>query len=653
MWQTRWWAVLGLGIAVGAGGCAPRSVDRTALVDLQRDLPLGGASFDATAYDASVGRTFPDELTRLRRALEAVRAAAPDSARVRRVLFERLPQGQRCLFGIPRSGVEFLREGILTTSVFRRIAVNVDHSLDDLERNVLALAAVQRGAMASADGALNAVVAQPADLYSILRQKLADRSVESVYVLSLNVPYAGECEGSERLVAYSWYFAGGGGTREATFVGIDRIDVADSESRAEIRFPDSSNVAAPFHAIWEGVSLANDFLFRDGLPAPILGYLPNLLTSAAVNAALILKESAFELAKLPLNGFACAAGRDGERWKSFFGASWTPIANVCEIGSHHIAVAVAQGGSTPFLASVWELFTALPVAGPYFSDYLNDPWCSSSEAPARRNFSGGAGTASERDAVAAGAGLATVYLTRGIHGGGTAAQGNALWLAQTRAALQAANGVQQPRVEEVAFCYGTLVDSIWSLLNLSSGPSYVMANEIAKREPHGADAAPPIVAMLAHSGGVQRAAVASRLLWRRDVFTELVYGAAGPSVGPAAARPGAFGVVLGAGEFRRQDFTSQFSWVVAALERALVLPLELPLVGPIWQFSAPANGRYDGVLNADIYRTGASASFTHHNPGLVSESRRDTSLQYYGGELADRIELLRLRRAALAAAQSP
>jgi hypothetical protein len=79
--------------------------------------------------------------------------------------------------------------------------------------------------------------------------------------------------------------------------------------------------------------------------------------------------------------------------------------------------------------------------------------------------------------------------------------------------------------------HGTAVDVTWSMFNLSHGPGYTEARYVM-------DHADPNdrIYLAGHSGGVQRSASASRILWHHRYRVVKVAGIAGPSIGQGLCR---------------------------------------------------------------------------------------------------------------------
>jgi hypothetical protein len=85
-------------------------------------------------------------------------------------------------------------------------------------------------------------------------------------------------------------------------------------------------------------------------------------------------------------------------------------------------------------------------------------------------------------------------------------------------------------VKVVPFRYGSAVDVLWSLFNISHGYAYEMASAIVlKCNVNPGDS----VALSGHSGGVQRILTTARILYDDGIRVKKMYGIAGPALGYA------------------------------------------------------------------------------------------------------------------------
>ena len=144
-----------------------------------------------------------------------------------------------------------------------------------------------------------------------------------------------------------------------------------------------------------------------------------------------------------------------------------------------------------------------------------------------------------------------LFLTRGIFGGDNSAQNMSLWAdylrrpseecRQDKPSYQSDNsspeeinltdkGNNNTCVKVIPYRYGSNVDVLWSLFNISHGYAYDMASEIAlKCNVNPGDS----VALSGHSGGVQRIISTARILHDDGINVKKMYGIAGPALGYA------------------------------------------------------------------------------------------------------------------------
>ncbi|MCP4253285.1 MAG: hypothetical protein GY775_07725 [Candidatus Scalindua sp.] len=149
-----------------------------------------------------------------------------------------------------------------------------------------------------------------------------------------------------------------------------------------------------------------------------------------------------------------------------------------------------------------------------------------------------------------------LFLTRGIFGGDNSAQNMSLWAdyfrrssGECRQDKPIIHQHENPSPEEknltvkennnkvcakvVPYRYGSNVDVLWALLNISHGYAYDMASEIVlKYNVNPGDS----VALSGHSGGVQRIMSTARILYDDGINVKKMYGIAGPVLGYAPCR---------------------------------------------------------------------------------------------------------------------
>ena len=144
-----------------------------------------------------------------------------------------------------------------------------------------------------------------------------------------------------------------------------------------------------------------------------------------------------------------------------------------------------------------------------------------------------------------------LFLTRGIFGGDNSAQNMSLWAdylkrpsgecRQGKRAYPSDNSSSEKikltdkennntYVKVIPYRYGSNVDVLWALFNISHGYAYDMASEIAlKCNVNQGDS----VALSGHSGGVQRIISTARILHDDGINVKKMYGIAGPALGYA------------------------------------------------------------------------------------------------------------------------
>ena len=123
-----------------------------------------------------------------------------------------------------------------------------------------------------------------------------------------------------------------------------------------------------------------------------------------------------------------------------------------------------------------------------------------------------------------------LFLTRGIFGGEAHEQNTSFWVRYFRNHLEGTNDDNVISVEAIPYKYGSNVDVLWALFNISHGYAYDMASEIIFNY----DVNPGDTVLLSgHSGGVQRILSAARILNDDEINVKKIYGIAGPALGYA------------------------------------------------------------------------------------------------------------------------
>jgi len=123
-----------------------------------------------------------------------------------------------------------------------------------------------------------------------------------------------------------------------------------------------------------------------------------------------------------------------------------------------------------------------------------------------------------------------LFLTRGIFGGEAHEQNTSFWVRYFRNHLEGTNDDNVISVEAIPYKYGSNVDVLWALFNISHGYAYDMASEIIFNY----DVNPGDTVLLSgHSGGVQRIISVARILNDDEINVKKIYGIAGPALGYA------------------------------------------------------------------------------------------------------------------------
>lgn len=308
-----------------------------------------------------------------------------------------------------------------------------------------------------------------------------------------------------------------------------------------------------------------------------------------------LKNAAFEIAKVPFSTIAgLLFGRDvwnypAQNVIAAYNALYVEAATETHRG--------AEGG-------LYRLLTEIPLVGQLFQ------------------YNSG-GDRMERDELPQDI-RRKIFLSRGIYGGNKWGQDTGLWALFARQSYPDTYDVYSP-----PYRHGTVIDVVWSMFNLSHGPAYSEAKYVmdqASREDR--------LYLAGHSGGVQRSAAASRILFHHGYKVVKVVGIAGPSIGQALVDrryPEAFKVYLNTGSGANQDVTSKVGNVAGAfsmlLDYAVIVPLKYTLGSlgglVIWD----REGAYRvadrfGFSNATIVEVERKPSSRHQTPMRLSFTDR-------------------------------
>ena len=127
-----------------------------------------------------------------------------------------------------------------------------------------------------------------------------------------------------------------------------------------------------------------------------------------------------------------------------------------------------------------------------------------------------------------------LFLSRGIFGGDVHKQNTSLWVQYFKKRPEYTKYDNKPFiVEAIPYKFGSIVDVLWALLNISHGYAYDMASEIVFTY----DTNPGDTVLLSgHSGGVQRNIATARILNDDGIKVEKIYGIAGPALGYAPSK---------------------------------------------------------------------------------------------------------------------
>jgi hypothetical protein len=308
---------------------------------------------------------------------------------------------------------------------------------------------------------------------------------------------------------------------------------------------------------------------------------PWRITGYPFSLVIGLKNAAFEIAKLPFSTIAgLLFGRDAYNY---------PLENLL---TAYDALYVEATTQTTRGAEwgLYRLLTETPLVGQLF----------------QYNFGG---DRSEPDVLSQ-VTRRKIFLSRGIYGGNKWGQDTGLWT------LFARQSYPNYDIYSPPYRHGTVIDVIWSMFNLSHGPAfsearYVMDHATRKDRLY----------LAGHSGGVQRSAVASRILSNLGYPVVKVMGIAGPSVGQALVDPrypDAFKVYLNTGSGANEDVVSKVGVVAGTysmlLDYTVIVPLKYTL------------GTLGGLVIRDRERAYRVADrFGFSNASIVEVQRKPSS----------------------------
>lgn len=324
------------------------------------------------------------------------------------------------------------------------------------------------------------------------------------------------------------------------------------------------------------------------------------------SAAIGLKNAAFEVTKIPFSiGAALVAGRDPLNYplQNFLNAQ---DALIVEFGQPRRGVA----------ASVYRFLTETPLVGQAFQYNWGADFSEPDQLPLNLRRK--------------------IFLSRGIYGGHKWGQDTGLWAAFAQHVYPLTYDVYSP-----PYRHGTAIDVAWSMFNLSHGPAYTEARYVMEN----ADPDDRIY-LAGHSGGVQRSAAASRILWHHRYRVIKVLGIAGPSIGQAFVDPRypeAFPVYLSSGPGSNEDIVSQIGLVAGSFSSVLRYGILVPAKYVVGSFCFTLTRCRDSVYrhadrigysNADIMRVEQKPSSLHQTPFRLALGNRLIFDAYVRSEFA-------------------
>ena len=323
-------------------------------------------------------------------------------------------------------------------------------------------------------------------------------------------------------------------------------------------------------------------------------------------AVIGIKNAAFEVIKMPFSLIAgLIAGRD----------TWNyPVQNLVN-ARDVLSVELLRRPRRGAAAGLYRLLTETPLVGQAFQYNWGADWSEPDSLP----------STSRRK----------IFLSRGIYGGNKWGQDTGLWAAFAKEVYPTYDIYSPP------YRHGTAVDVTWSMFNLSHGPGYTEARYIM-------DHADPNdrIYLAGHSGGVQRSASASRILWHHRYRVVKVVGIAGPSIGQAFVDPRypePFPVYLSSGEGANADIVSKVGLVAGAFSTVLGYAVLVPVKYVVGSFCLTVTRCRDAVYrhmdrigysNADIVEVERKPSSQHQTPLRLSLGNRLIFDAYLRSEFA-------------------
>jgi hypothetical protein len=329
-------------------------------------------------------------------------------------------------------------------------------------------------------------------------------------------------------------------------------------------------------------------------------------TGYPFSAVIGIKNAAFEVIKMPFSLIAgLISGRDTLNY---------PVQDLLN-ARDALQVELLRRPRRGAAAGLYRLLTETPLVGQAFQYNWGADWSEPdrlSSAPRRK-----------------------IFLSRGIYGGNKWGQDTGLWAAFARQVYPTYDIYSPP------YRHGTAVDVTWSMFNLSHGPGYTEARYIMDHaDPHDR------IYLAGHSGGVQRSASASRILWHHRYRVVKAVGIAGPSIGQAFVDPRypePFPVYLSSGEGANADIVSKIGLVAGGFSTVLDYAVLVPVKYVVGSFCLTVTRCRDavyrhvdriGYTNADIVKVLQKPSSQHQTPLRLSLGNRVIFDAYVRSEFA-------------------
>ncbi len=330
------------------------------------------------------------------------------------------------------------------------------------------------------------------------------------------------------------------------------------------------------------------------------------LTGYPFVGVIALKNVVFEVAKLPFSFVeGLLFGRDSINY---------PVQNVLNARDTLIVElsSLPRGGME---TGLYRLITEIPLVGQIFQYNFGGNFSEPDNLPTQPRRK--------------------IFLSRGIFGGNKWGQDTGLWVGLTSRLYPSYD------VDAVPYRHGSVIDVIWSMFNLSHGPGYSEARYIMDHA-----ATVDRLYLAGHSGGVQRSASASRILFHHNYRVIKVVGIAGPSIGQAYVDPrypDAFRQYLTRGEGANADVVSKVGLVAGTFSTLLTDVIIAPVKYTVGLFCFTDSRCRDAVYfhadmigysNARTTEVLRSPSSQHQTPLRLSLGERHVFDAYLRSEFS-------------------